>query len=199
MKTAFIINGLDINNTAADDKYRTLRDAVKKAGYKVVPSTISWKHTTPTQYTEKFIQLYEGHKSSDGNVIIGNSFGAVVALLSASHTKPDLVLLCSLSPFFKEDIDNDWPPIDYMKKLGKKRLNDISRYSVSDLAKEVSKSSVKIKVLFGEKEHESSPRLVKRSKETASSIKNASLIEVKDAPHPFREPEYISGIINALP
>jgi pimeloyl-ACP methyl ester carboxylesterase len=198
MKTAFIINGLDTQVTANDDEYKSLRQAVAAKGYVVKAVDISWKQATPTQYAHKFISYYEKHKSPDYNVVIGNSFGAVVAILTAVEIKPDLILLCSLSPFFKEDKTKTWPPQYYDRLIGKQRLKDISSYSIQTLADNINLHNIIVKVLYGEREHISSPRLVKRAQDTAKLLHNSTLVEIPDASHNFNDAKYIKGIIDAL-
>jgi len=198
MKTVFLIAGLDIHNTAVDDKYAFLRNIIEKEGYKVIPVDISWRQNTPSNYAREFINIYNANKSKDGNIVIGNSFGAVVAFITASELLPDLVLLCSLSPFFKEDLDNNWPPMKYEKLLGKRRLQDISRYSAHKVVAEINKTNVKFKILYGENEHTTSSRLVSRTIDTAKRITKSKLVEVKNAQHSFVGPEYAAGIINEL-
>ena len=197
MKKAFLINGLNINHTAAGDAFEYLRKAIASKGYEVVPIDISWRQTTPTQFAKKFLQIYESKKGTS-NTIIGNSFGAVVALITAPRTKPDQLVLCSLSPFFKEDFRSGWPTDKQIKRLGKRRLNDISNYSIEKNADEINKQKISVKVLYGEQEKIQHQPLVDRSISLSKLISGSTLIEVANAPHSFKDQAYTDGIKNIL-
>lgn len=198
MSTVFLIGGLDIHNTAADSIHKPLRDALGANGHLVIPVDISWRNKTATQFSLEFIDFYSRTKSSEENIVVGNSFGAVVALVSAATLKPDQIVLCSLSPFFAEDIRQSWPSKRMQQLLGARRLEDIGHYSIEDIAKELNKTNIKVSVLYGEKEHQSSPKLVKRAKDIAEKIERATLVEVEAAPHSLKSPEYVRGLTKIL-
>lgn len=198
MKTAFIIVGLDIHETAAGLMYKNLCSAVSKCGYRVIPVEISWRQTLPSQFAQQFINVFNKNKDVEQNVVIGNSFGAVAAFITAAEIKPEKLLLCSLSPFFKEDWDLGKPSKQAYRYLGKKRLEDIKGYSAEQVASEINKTDVLVKVLYGEKEHKTSPKLVKRCQETAKQLNKAQLIEIEKAPHSFHDENYIRGIVSVL-
>lgn len=198
MKNAFIIGGLNIHHTPVDEHYSELREAVASKDYNVLPADISWRRTIPTQFAERFKEFYRANKSPEGNVVIGNSFGAVVALITAAELQPDLLMLCSLSPFFKEDWTDFWPESQHLRRLGKRRVEDIKQYSLYDIAATLSEQDIAIKILYGELEKDALPVLVERSRSLARMITAAELIEVPGAPHRFRMPEYVAGIANAL-
>lgn len=191
MKTAFILAGFDLHETATSPDYLRLRTGLTEQGYHVIPIDISWKHKTPSQYVDEFISTYKSN-ASDENIIIGNSFGAVVTFIAAPKIKADRIFLCSLSPFFKEDRGKQ-PDSLGLKYFGKKRMNDLWSYSATLIANSVKNS--KVYVLYGEKEHQTSPILVGRCKDTAKNIINASLIEIKGAPHDMSDGIYTNAIL----
>lgn len=198
MSTVFIIGGLDIHNTAADSVHKPLRHALGANGHQVIPVDISWRNKTASQFSLEFIDFYNRTKSSKENVVVGNSFGAVVALISAAALKPDQIVLCSLSPFFAEDIHQSWPSKRMQRLLGTRRLEDIGHYSIEAIAEDLNKTNIEVTVLYGEKEHQSSPKLVERAKDIAEKIKRATLVEVEAAPHSLKSPEYVRGLTKIL-
>jgi pimeloyl-ACP methyl ester carboxylesterase len=105
MKTAFLISGYKMNRTAADPKYDDLRKAIASKGFRVIPVPFVWNYTTVAQYVDKFIPFYTQHKS-DYNVVIGNSYGAMVAFLAAPKIVLNKVVLCSLSPTSRRQRQN---------------------------------------------------------------------------------------------
>jgi len=196
MKTIFILAGFDLHETTASPEFSQLRKGLADKDYNVVPVDISWLRKSPSQYTGEFIRFYLKYRT-DVNIIIGNSFGAVIVLLSAPEINPDTIYLCSLSPFFKEDKDKR-SDADSLKYFGKRRLEDLRQYSADEAAKNLNSTNIKTFVLYGEKEHLTSPDLVNRCKDTAAKIKNSTLIEIANAPHDMSDNVYTLAIIDLL-
>ena len=196
IKTVFVIAGFDLDETATCEDYRWLIDGIKAKGYKVVPVDISWRHKTPGQYMKEFERLYEQQKT-EINIIIGNSFGAVVAFLSAAELKPDAIYLCSMSPFFKEDRGR-FPDSYPLRHFGKRRVEELWSYSAKMIAEDINSADVSVNILYGENEQKTSPNLVARAKATAKDIKDAKLIEVPGAPHQLEDRVYGSALIEML-
>lgn len=196
MKTVFIIAGFDLHDTASDSEYDRLKKGLKNKDYNVAAVDINWLRKTPSQYVEKFISIYKHHKT-DVNILIGNSFGAVIAFLAASAIQPDTIYLCSLSPFFKED-RHKFPDSYAIKIFGKHRAEDLWSYSADEIAEAINHTSIKTFVLYGEKEHVTSPALVSRCQDTANKVKNSSLVEIAGAPHNMSDSTYSDALINML-
>jgi pimeloyl-ACP methyl ester carboxylesterase len=195
MKTIFIIAGFDLHHTANDD-YDELKDGLKANGYNVVPVDIGWRQTTPTQYTQKFIEAYEQHKTGY-NIILGNSFGAVVALIAASKLNPDETYLCSLSPFFYEDRGKR-PDSFGIKYFGKRRMEDLWSLHFDSIAADINKSSIRTTVIYGELENKTSPQLVDRCKDAAKKIQRSKIIEFPDTPHSMKDDRYMRELLKLL-
>ncbi len=185
-----------MNRSAEDAKYSDLRGAIASKGYRVVPVPFFWNYKTVAQYVEKFIPFYDKHKS-EHNTIIGNSYGAMVAFLAAPKLKPDKILLCSLSPFFKEDQDKT--TLKYrLRRFGKRREKAMGSLSATQTAKAINQTNTKIIMLYGEQEKTLYPELVQRASHTNKELENARLIEIAGAPHSFNDPAYIKSIKLAL-
>ncbi len=195
-ETVFLLAGFSTSRTALSTDYSEIRKGLSAKGYKLVPVDISWRQKTPSVYAKEFIQLYNKNKS-DRNIIIGNSFGALVAFISIAEIKPDVVYLCSLSPFFKED-EKRLPDDEVIKYFGIRRMNDLRTYSCSQIAKLINKTSTKIYVLYGEKELITSPPLVNRSKEVAQAINGTTLLEIPNAPHNLSDKIYYSAVLDMV-
>jgi hypothetical protein len=195
MKNVYILGGFDIHETALND-YSLLKDGLTAKGYNVIAVDISWKQTTPSQYCHQFISEFNNSKS-DYNIVIGNSFGAVVALMSAGITCPDELYLCSLSPFFKEDRHN-YDDSYGIKYFGKRRMVDLWSISANKLANDIDKLSTKTTVLYGQYELVTSPALVERCTKTAKAIKGSNLIEIPDAPHDMNDEKYMVYLLNLV-
>lgn len=196
MKTAFLISGFNMNQCAADEKYKDLRDAIASKEYRVMPAPIFWNHKTVAQYCAEFIEFYRKNKSGH-NIVIGGSYGAMVAFLTAPVLKPDRVFACSLSPYFVEDLDKTTEKYR-IEKFGIKRNRAQKNLSAKDTAKQINKTKTEVTLLYGEKEKQLYPYLVKRVLETATDLKNTDVIEVSKTGHIFRDPLYIEAIKNNL-
>ncbi len=196
MTTAFLLSGFGLNKTAADTGYLPLRQMIGSKGYKVVPVKITWNHKTTPRYCEEFVEFYKKHKSKD-NIVIGNSFGAMVAFITAPALKPERVYLCSLSPFFKEDLES-YKVIDAAQRFGTRRIKEFKKISAQQIEKQINETNTSVTLLYGEKEKERHSFLVKRVKSTAKNLKNSKLVEVPLAAHALRETEYILGLEREL-
>lgn len=196
-KTAFLISGFELNRTAAHEQYAGLRNAVTAKGYKVVPVDIDWKYRTMSHFVRDFKALYS-KRASQQNIIIGNSFGAMAAMITAPDLKPDTIILCSLSPFFKEDIPGFQPPEKLYKWFGKRRVADFSDISAKEAADAINKTKTKCILFYGEQEKKMYKKLVRRVKSTANDLKGSQLAEIPNAPHSFRDPAYIEFINSVL-
>lgn len=193
MKTVFLIAGFWTHTSAATPGYFTdVIQSFDPTKYTVIPVPLTWAHKTFSSYVVEFIEFYDRHKGTE-NIIVGNSFGAVAAFLAAPVVKPDLVVLCSLSPFFAEDLDQ-FKESYLLHRFGKRRLADMKQTLASSGAAAINKAGVATISLYGELEQQTSPPLVRRVKQTATQLENNTLVEIKDAPHSLRDPVYIAGL-----
>lgn len=185
-----------MNQSAVDEKYRALREGIEEKGCKLVPVPFHWNYTTVPQYVEKFVKFYRNNKG-EHNIVIGNSYGAMVAFLSAPEIEPDEIIACSLSPFFKEDKGKT--SLEYrLRKFGKRRTEAQDSLSATETASCINQTNTKVILMYGEQEKDLYPYLVKRVLETKSELKNVKLVEAKGAPHSMRDPLYTKAIIDLL-
>ncbi|MFP4402392.1 MAG: hypothetical protein ACLFPL_04120 [Candidatus Nanoarchaeia archaeon] len=101
-------------------------------------------------------------------------------------------MLCSLSPFFKEDltaITKSWK-----KSLGKNKYNDFNNISFGKIAQQLS-SSTSVYILFGEREV---TQLIRRAHRAHSIIKNSQLIRIPNVKHQLSHPNYNKAITKEL-
>jgi pimeloyl-ACP methyl ester carboxylesterase len=194
-KTFFIVPGFKMSSTSRS--FLWLRRFLEQKGFKVLIAPITWNYRTMDDYVAEFKVFYEKNRSKE-NYLLGFSYGAVIALLSANDLRPEKVYLCSLSPDFKEDLPMMKSPemkswID--RFVGKRRLAEIKRRSGREAARNLQIPSV---VFYGGFEGEKFPSLRIRCEETASLAKRSKLVIVKDAPHDIRYPEYQKAILRML-
>jgi pimeloyl-ACP methyl ester carboxylesterase len=197
MKTVFVVAGFDLHETAANsEELKPLLQGLKSKGYNVVAFDKAWYRKTPARVIEEFKAFYNKYKTEE-NIVIGNSFGAVVAYVSAPELQPDEIYLCSLSPFFKED-RGKYPDEYAYKYFGKRRAHNLWQYSSDEVAKEINRTNTKVIAVYGEKEHETSARLVARTTDVSKKVKNSKLIEIPGAPHNMRDPVYTKAIVEMV-
>ena len=154
-------------------RYRQIANFFRAKRIKVIPVKIKWKYKVMSDYIPDFKSIFEQNKGQE-NHFFGFSFGAFIAFASAIKLKPKSMILCSLSPYFLEDLKifpKSW------KKGQKKRLLDIRNFEFNKMARKIKNKTY---LFVGEKEHKI---LLHRSKEAKKEIKNSSIKIVKDAKH----------------
>jgi pimeloyl-ACP methyl ester carboxylesterase len=185
-KTFFIIPGF--KSQATDTAYRWLVSFLKKQKYSVKHVPITWDRCTVTQNAAEFLEYFEMHKTGE-NYVLGFSYGAVIALITAECTKPKELYLCSLSPDFAEDVEA--MPKWLRTYIGKRRFADANTRSGIALAKAL---KVRTTIFYGEGEGVEYPPLKKRCENTAKLAQQATLVIVPDAPHKIDFPAYQEAI-----
>ncbi len=127
------------------------------------------------------------------NRVLGFSYGAVITLVTANILRPDHIYLCSLSPDFKEDVDQ--MPAWIKKFIGKRRIADALTRSGVTLAKQLEVPST---IFYGENEGKEFPILKKRCEDTARYAPNSKLVVVREASHNISDPQYIEALKREL-
>lgn len=189
-KTFFLIPGFRTQISA--DMYTWLVNFLIEENYEVIPVPVSWSRKTITQNTADFVDFFNGHKT-EKNIVLGFSYGAVIAFLASDQIKIDKLYLCSLSPDFCED--SDFMPLVIQKYIGKKRFKDTKARCGRTLAKHLKTPTT---IFYGEHEGNEFPQLKKRAKETAQFALQAKLIAVPNSPHQIDYPEYVRAIKSEL-
>lgn len=185
-KTFFLIPGFRTQST--DKPFRWLVTYLENEGIRVVKTPIEWNHRTLSENTTEFVEFFSKHRTKE-NYVLGFSYGAVIALLTANFLKPKMIYLCSLSADFSEDHDAMDPWVK--KYIGKKRYADIKTRSGRKLARQLLVPSV---IFYGGKEGREYPQLKKRCEETSRLARGSKLIIVKNSPHHIDFPEYVEAI-----
>ena len=78
---------------------------LKKDGYHPILVKIPWKKTTISENTTYFLEKYKKINTKK-KYILGFSFGAMIAFIASTKVSPSGLILCSLSPYFKEDMSS---------------------------------------------------------------------------------------------
>lgn len=182
----FLIPGF--KQKATDVQFVWLRKFLVERGFNVSVVSIEWDRRTMSDYAEEFENFYHKNSTKE-NYVLGFSYGAVIAFITANKLKPKKIYLCSLSPGFKEDIPKTKHWI--RSYIGKNRVADSLTRSGRRIAKELAVPAV---VFYGEKEGKEYPQLKIRCEETAELSGRAKLVIVKNSPHNITHPEYAKAV-----
>lgn len=161
--------------------YKKLIKSFENKGFITKPIRISWKNKTMGDYVNDF--LSQVRDKEEEIYVFGFSFGAMIALLSASRINPKKLMLCSLSPYFKEDIKRlkkSWKKI-----IGKKRMKFFQSLSFDKVAKSIKCPTI---LLVGEKE---SKIVQNRVQEAHKLIADSTVFVAKGAKHNISQEEYL--------
>lgn len=165
-----------------------MRPFFSKLGFDVKIFAADWEYHVMSDYISDFKDFYNKNKGTK-NYLLGFSYGAMIALLTAKYLQPDRLYLCSLSPYFKEDMSTlrqDW-----RKKTGMRRCSDFLNHNFKQATKNLSIPTV---VLYGAEEGVKYPTLKKRCEAAHKTLVKSKLVVVKGAPHKIDHPEYIKAI-----
>jgi len=166
--------------------YKDIILAFEYKRIKAIPVKINWKNRTISQISEDFLKEYNS-VSADEKYLFGFSFGAVVALIASIKIYPKAQILCSLSPYFKEDLPFIYK--SWKKMIGKKRMEDFKNLSISDFAPKVKTETY---LLYGAKEGKF---IEKRAKDTFGELRSKKhLVAVDSAKHDIGNPRYLDEI-----
>ncbi len=102
-KIVFIIPGY--KHKPSHKAYSQLAKILKNEGCHPILITIPWKQATISENAEYFLKEYKKIRAKK-KYILGFSFGAMIAFIAATKVRASGVILCSLSPYFKEDISS---------------------------------------------------------------------------------------------
>src|SRR5688572_27819883 len=100
-KTIFIIPGYRHGPT--NKAYQSLAQILKSEGYEPIVVAIPWKKSTISENTQHFLKTYNKTKAGK-KYVMGFSYGAMIAFIAATKVDVEGLILCSLSPFFSEDV-----------------------------------------------------------------------------------------------
>lgn len=161
---------------------------LKREGYSPIPVDIPWRKTTISQNTKHFLKEYKKIKTKN-KYILGFSYGAMIAFLASTKIRTSGLILCSLSPYFKEDLAKTKE--NWKSKLMMKRLQDFSSLHCQTLAKKI--KTKQVLMLYGAKE---SKTLIKRVKEAYKQIDSTDkyLISIKKTEHNIGDKKYLFTI-----
>lgn len=185
-KTVFIIPGF--KHRPSTKAYKSISRILKKEGYLTVLVSIPWKKTTVSENTEYFLREFNKVKRKK-KYILGFSLGAMVAFVASTKVRTSGVILCSLSPYFQEDVAIVKRRL--MSPLMIERYDDFDKLHSKTLAKKI--KTKQIHMLYGAKEARSLKRRVNETFGHISSTRKR-LIQIKKTEHTIGSMRYLQTI-----
>lgn len=187
----FIIPGF--KDSPNKSEYIKVGKLFKEKDIKTIFIAIPWNRTTISENVDYFLKEFNKVKA-DKKYVLGFSFGAVIAFISSTRELFDGQILCSLSPYFQEDL----PTLkkSWLDSIGIHRLNDFKHLNNKILSKKVKTNTV---LLYGTRE---SKVMEKRAKDTFNNLSNnKGLISIEGVRHNIGDIKYqdeIQKVINSL-
>ncbi len=185
-KVMYIIPGY--KHVPTNKAYIAIAKMLKNQGYRTILVKIPWKQTTISENTAYFLKQYKRIQTKK-KYILGFSFGAMIAFIASTKVKTSGLILCSLSPYFKEDIakvDTDW-----ISSLTTQRYEDFLGLRCSILAKQI--KTKQILMLYGAKE---TGALIKRVNKAYNQISSTHkyLFPIQGTEHNIGDKRYLYSI-----
>ncbi len=184
-KIAYIIPGY-CESHARQRGYDKVAKFFEDNGIEPIHMEIDWAKKKPEKfsyYTEEFLKAYKKPRNTKV-YILGFSYGATIAFLTASKTKPDALILCSLSPYFEEDLKT-------LKKSWVKWFRQHFIESDYSFKKTAPKIKSPTHLIVGDKEDKA---CIIRAKDAKRNIANSKLSIAKNAKHKIGQKEYLAAI-----
>lgn len=184
---AFIIPGhLD---SPKQKEYQLIAQAFKKENITPICVPIYWKYTTVSHWVIQFKKVFEGSKANK-KIILGFSWGAIIAFVSGSELDVDTLILCSLSPWFAEDLPK--LPKDWKANVGIRRVEDFKKIYITDLVKKIKSRTF---LLYGMDESYTK----RRSLETFEMLRvEKELIGIEGVKHELDDQRYLDKIFRII-
>ncbi len=182
MKDVLIIPGFGENET--EESYKKLKERILAASNSTVRFyNPKWNHGTTKNWLADFEKMSEIKPET---IVIGFSMGAYITLLLAEHYNASKIVLASLSPYFKENIN--LVPDSAKKFFGKKRIEEFLKHSVPEKIKTQNAT-----FLFGDLDWEIA---IDQAKRLAKKY-NGAFEFIENTPHELTE-EYIKKIVDQV-
>lgn len=184
-KIAYIIPGYSESHLRQRG-YNKIGKFFEERGIDPIHVEINWENGNPkkfSDYVEQFLNVYKKPKGAEV-YILGFSYGATISFLAASKTKPTALILCSLSPYFEEDLVTLKPTwVKWFRKNFAK-----SDYSFFNLVPEI---KTKVYLIVGDMEGDS---CLIRARDAHNKIEDSHLLVVKGAKHKIGQKEYLEAV-----
>jgi pimeloyl-ACP methyl ester carboxylesterase len=193
MKTAIVIPGFKQQVRAGKGSrvYQPLLRDLRAADYTVIAATVTWDHHTITDWVREVEQQIAGVDTNQA-LLIGFSYGAMTASVLATRHHFGRVFLCSLSPYFAEDISR--AKKSWLTMAGKRRIEAFKRLRFSDIVKVYRAAETVVFAGTFEMARRKAPVLKERGLAAGARLPGARFVAVPGAGHDISHPNYAAAI-----
>lgn len=183
-RIVYIVPGM--NTPPKHKPFLEVAKLFRSNGIKPILININWK-SSMNGYITQFIKKYNVTKKDGDKVyLFGFSAGAWIVLMAAIKLVPYMTILCSPSPYFKEDIKY-WRR-KWIREIGEEKFVSFNNYKFKSAMR---KFRSKMIVFIGDKEYDF---MLRRAKAIHKSIDNSRLVVVKSGEHDIGKKEYIRAL-----
>ncbi|MGB8816173.1 MAG: hypothetical protein WCC74_03030 [Minisyncoccia bacterium] len=184
-QTIYIIPGF--GESLRDAPYLDFIEYLKSKKYNVVFYQPKWKWNTIERWLEDFNKIIDKNYQND-SIILAFSLGAYIAVLSTKYHTFSKLILCSLSPYFSNDIN-------FLPKIAEKILG---RRRFTAFRKQDFPNNTKTPAIFlcGSEEKDLFPNGDKKYFDLWKGKKKRIIVSNSD--HDISNPNYVKEIKNLL-
>lgn len=168
-----------------DRDYQGLMASIEDQGYKAQFVPIKWRRTTVQDWVRELNAIYDDLDAEE-TVLAGFSFGALTAFVAAAARNPSQLWLCSLSPYFAEEVTADRGRIK--RRLGRRRTQAFMALDFASLAQKISCETL---LFYGEKEI---PSVIRRVSAASQAVAKSHTVAVSDCGHDATDPRYVAAL-----
>lgn len=185
--TLFIVPGF--RQKISDPVWQQVKSLAENFFAKVVMFQPDWNYNTLADLVKEFDHLRQKHTGPQ--IVLGFSFGAMIAYLSSINLSTQATILCSLSPYFAEDIPylRPW----WNLAVGKRRIAVFQETLFSKLA---AQNNGNYYLLVGEKEV---TQCHARYQDALKRLMNVQGTIVPGAGHDISAQNYLDSLSDLFP
>lgn len=190
MKTVLFLPGY--RETIKSRDYKSVIDVIKSKGYAVKFIQINWHRTTIDDWVKQLEHEYAKYDAKS-TILAGFSYGSMTAFVTAAKRNPAELWLCSLSPYFADDI----PKLKqaWLNRIGKRRTVAFAKLDFATLAQKIHCETL---LFVGELEAKKYPLIGERSKLAKKLMHGATLYRIAGVGHDVGDRNYIASIKSAI-
>jgi len=190
MKTVLFVPGFREDVKSRD--YKKVIKAIESKGYNARFVPIKWSRTTLDDWVSELDADYDEYDAKEV-VLAGFSYGSMTAFMSAAKRNPTELGLCSLSPYFSDDMSE--MKKSWLANIGHRRADVFRSLDFNLLAKKI---QCKTLIFVGEVEAEKYPSIARRSEIATEKIANSQCIFVPGTDHDVADEKYVQAIKEAI-
>jgi pimeloyl-ACP methyl ester carboxylesterase len=193
MKVAIVIPGFmqHVREGRGHRTYEPLLSDLNDAGYVIIAVTVTWAYRTMDDWLAEAEKQIQGIDTKDA-LLIGFSYGAMISSVLATRHEFGRVFLCSLSPYFAEDVPH--LRVSWLAMAGKRRIEVFKKLRFADIVKNYKARETIVFAGTSEMVRRKAPVLKERCLEAAAKLPHARFVPAEGAGHDISQAGYAAAI-----